>query len=144
MDYLLPYIYTALGELEKSLQPAFIITAMLEDGEGFETVFGEQPDLAYSQHQVTDIQKHRRKLENELFFDKLLKALGIEDRKILFILSILTIYDELTSDSNGRLPLPLQRLSPYFAPHHRDLSRPCAHSILFDLLHPQRPPEERD
>ena len=82
LDILIPRYYSSLAKLEESLQPAFAFTAMLEDGEGFDSIFGEQPDLAYSQLQVTDIQRHRRKLENELFFDKLLKALSVEDRKI--------------------------------------------------------------
>ena len=54
---------------------------MSDDGDGFDAVFGSKPDLAYSQHLVAEIQKNRRKLENELFFDKLLKILGIDDRK---------------------------------------------------------------
>ena len=83
LDILIPSYYTTLAKLEEALQPEFAFSAMLEDGEGFDTIFGDKPDLAYSQAQVADIQKHRRKLENELFFDKLLKALGVEDRKEL-------------------------------------------------------------
>lgn len=45
---------------------------------GFDAVFGSALDLAYQGSTIDEINKHRRSLENELFFDRLLKAIGIE------------------------------------------------------------------
>lgn len=44
----------------------------------FEVVFGSKSDVAYNQQTIDDIVRHRRALENVLFVDRLLKALGIE------------------------------------------------------------------
>jgi hypothetical protein len=49
--------------------------------EAFESAFGPDPDVAYSQSSMDDIRRNRRRLENELFFDKLLKAVGINEHR---------------------------------------------------------------
>jgi hypothetical protein len=50
----------------------------MEDPEEFYAVFGSEPNLAYQEQTVHEVLKHRRSLENELFFDRLLKAVGID------------------------------------------------------------------
>ena len=52
----------------------------METAGGFEEIFGPEPDIAYSQRTVDDIMKHRRQLSKELFFDKLLEAIGVTER----------------------------------------------------------------
>ena len=47
------------------------------DFEPFEAVFGFRPDIAYDHQTVDHVLRNRRALENELFFDMLLKALGV-------------------------------------------------------------------
>ena len=48
-----------------------------EAGE-FEAVFGAKPDLAYQSQTIEQIVRNRRSLENELFFDRLLTAVKID------------------------------------------------------------------
>lgn len=50
----------------------------------FENVFGIQNDTDYPEHIVDDIVRNRRKLEDNLFVDRLLKALGVEDGEKFF------------------------------------------------------------
>lgn len=50
---------------------------MMEEFEQFEAVFGFRPDIAYDHQTVDHVLRNRRALENELFFDRLLKALGV-------------------------------------------------------------------
>ena len=50
----------------------------MEVEEEFDAIFGSEPNLAYQEQILHDIQKYRRLLENELFFDRLLKAVGID------------------------------------------------------------------
>lgn len=47
----------------------------------FEDIFGFDSDVAYKQHTIDDIVRNRRALENVLFVDRLLKALGVEKGK---------------------------------------------------------------
>ena len=51
----------------------------MEEFEDFSVVFGGERDLAYDHKAVEKITKNRRLLENTLFFDRLLGALGIKD-----------------------------------------------------------------
>ena len=48
----------------------------------FEAVFSFKPDIAYDQDTIDKICKHRGSLANELFVDRLLKAIGIEKREL--------------------------------------------------------------
>ena len=48
----------------------------------FEAIFGSAPDTAYNQKTIDQIHKTRRYLENELFIDKLLIAVGISEGEI--------------------------------------------------------------
>ncbi len=48
----------------------------------FEAVFSFQSDIAYDQRTIDKICKNRGLLANELFVDRLLKAIGIEKRKL--------------------------------------------------------------
>lgn len=50
----------------------------MEDFDQFEAVFGFKSDVAYNQQTIDDIIRNRRALENVLFIDRLLRALGIE------------------------------------------------------------------
>ena len=51
----------------------------MEEFEDFDLVFGGQVDLTYDRKTSEKILKNRRLLENVLFFDRLLSALGIPD-----------------------------------------------------------------
>ena len=44
----------------------------------FHSVFGAEPNLAYHGQTIHEIHKHRHSLGNELFFDRLLRAIGID------------------------------------------------------------------
>lgn len=59
--------------------------------EDFNAIFGSAPDLAYQQKTVEEIHKNRRQLENCLFFDRLLKAVGIDQGTAHF--RLIAIYD---------------------------------------------------
>lgn len=43
----------------------------------FQAVFSFKPDIAFDQHTIDRILRHRGELGNELFVDRLLKSLGI-------------------------------------------------------------------
>lgn len=49
----------------------------MDDLADFEYVFGSNPNLAYDEEIRRKILQNRRILDNELFIDRLLKALGI-------------------------------------------------------------------
>jgi len=51
----------------------------------FQAVFSYKPDIAFDQHTIDKILQHRGELENELFVDRLLKALGIEKGELINI-----------------------------------------------------------
>jgi len=53
----------------------------MADVENFKSVFGSNASAGYDQHTITQIARNRRSLENELFIDRLLKALGVNNRK---------------------------------------------------------------
>lgn len=50
----------------------------MEEFEDFEAVFGTKSDVAYDPQTIEEIVDNRRALENVLFLDRLLGALGIE------------------------------------------------------------------
>ena len=50
----------------------------MDDFDDFEAVFGKSSNIAYEKSAAGDIKKRRQSLENELFIDRLLKALGIQ------------------------------------------------------------------
>ena len=49
----------------------------MADSYAFETVFGDKRDITYNNQIAEQIVRNRRSLENELFFDRLLHALGL-------------------------------------------------------------------
>ena len=49
----------------------------MDDFDDFEAVFGKSSNIAYEKSAVGDIKQRRGSLENDLFIDRLLKALGI-------------------------------------------------------------------
>ncbi len=51
----------------------------MDDFDDFEVVFGKNSNIAYEKSAITETKQRRRSLENELFIDRLLKALGIQD-----------------------------------------------------------------
>ena len=51
----------------------------MDNFEDFEDLFVFEPDYAYSEQIINKILKCRRSMENELFIDRLLKTLGIEE-----------------------------------------------------------------
>ena len=54
----------------------------MDDFDDFEVVFGNSSNIAYEKILSVDIKKRRHTLENELFIDRLLKALGIQDGRL--------------------------------------------------------------
>ena len=50
----------------------------MDDFDDFEAVFGNNSNIAYETAVANDITKRRCSLENELFIDRLLKALGVQ------------------------------------------------------------------
>ena len=50
----------------------------MDDFDDFEFVFGNSPNIAYEKSAVIDVKMRRDSLDNELFIDRLLKALGIQ------------------------------------------------------------------
>lgn len=51
----------------------------MDDFDDFEVVFGNNSNIAYEKAVANDITERRRSLENELFIDRLLKALGVQE-----------------------------------------------------------------
>ena len=49
--------------------------------EDFDQIFAEEADLAYPADEIKRIKHHRGSLEGELFVDRLLRALGLQDRE---------------------------------------------------------------
>ena len=50
----------------------------MDDYDDFEVVFGNNSNIAYEKSTSNDIKQRRRSLDNELFIDRLLKALGVQ------------------------------------------------------------------
>ena len=57
-------------------------------GDDFESIFGSDPDVAYSQKDIDTVIKTRRQLESQLYFDRLLNAIGVDQGKIRVIASL--------------------------------------------------------
>ncbi|KAL8827010.1 MAG: hypothetical protein Q9170_007184 [Blastenia crenularia] len=56
----------------------------MDDFEVFEDLFAFEPDYAYGEQTINKILKCRRSMENQLFIDRLLKTLGIEQATALY------------------------------------------------------------
>lgn len=50
----------------------------MDDSDDFEIVFGKNSNIVYEKPAADVIKQRRRSLENELFIDRLLKALGVQ------------------------------------------------------------------
>lgn len=50
----------------------------MDDFDDFEVVFGSNSNIAYEKAVASGITERRRSLEDELFIDRLLKALGVQ------------------------------------------------------------------
>ena len=53
----------------------------MDDLDDFEAVFGSNSNIAYEKSAADAIKKKRHSLENELFIDRLLEALGVQEGK---------------------------------------------------------------
>ena len=53
-------------------------TQAMDDFDDFEVVFGKSSNIAYEKSAAGDIKQRRGSLDNDLFIDRLLKALGIQ------------------------------------------------------------------
>ena len=51
----------------------------MDDFDDFEIVFGNSSTIAYEKSTAGDIEQRRHSLEDELFIDRLLKALGVQN-----------------------------------------------------------------
>ncbi len=49
----------------------------------FENVFGSNPNIAYDEETRRKVLQHRRSLDDELFIDRLLTALGISEGRAI-------------------------------------------------------------
>ncbi|KAL2045694.1 hypothetical protein N7G274_002124 [Stereocaulon virgatum] len=83
----------------------------------FEDVFGSNPNLAYDEDTRGRIRHHRQSLENELFVDRLLKALGIRKTSAAY-----------PPESNRNLKELFQRIAASSSPEHHK------HSVVYYLL----------
>ncbi|MCJ1404084.1 hypothetical protein MMC11_007309 [Xylographa trunciseda] len=92
----------------------------METEEEFDAIFGSEPDLAYHEQTIHDIQKYRRLLENELFFDRLLKAVGIDQASKLY-----------PPRSNNDLRILFDQITSSTSPDHQKQS--LVYYILRDL-----------
>ncbi|MCJ1416908.1 hypothetical protein MMC32_003247 [Xylographa parallela] len=92
----------------------------METEEEFNAVFGPEPSLAYQEQLLHNIHKHRRLLENELFFDRLLKAVGIDQASKLY-----------PPRSNNDLRILFDRITRSTSPDHQKQS--LVYYILRDL-----------
>ena len=54
----------------------------MDDIDDFDAIFGSDPVLAYNSQTIDHILRNRRTLDNELFFDRLLKAIGIHQGRL--------------------------------------------------------------
>lgn len=59
------------------LDCSLMSVAIMDDFDDFESVFGSNPNIAYDEETRRKVLQHRRSLDNELFIDRLLKALGV-------------------------------------------------------------------
>ncbi|MCJ1471590.1 hypothetical protein MMC13_000230 [Lambiella insularis] len=100
----------------------------MESEEDFHAIFGSEPNLAYQEQNIHEIQKHRRLLENELFFDRLLKAVGIDQASKLY-----------PPHSNQDLQNLFDRIFHSSAPDHQKQS--LIYYILKDLAQEKHRPE---
>lgn len=113
----------------------------MDDFDNFEAVFGNSSNIAYEKHAASDIKKRRSSLENELFIDRLLKALGVQNG-VFYIISqirsmqiwallmtlILLVTESYPAESHQKLRLlHLQIISSSSPDHHK-------HSALYYLL----------
>lgn len=67
----------------------------MEDYEDFDLVFGADNDKSYPKHTSDEIIRHRQELGGQLFIDRLLTALGINDGELLIqhpTLSVVPIF----------------------------------------------------
>ena len=73
----------------------------MSDSDAFTSVFGNSSNVAYDQRLVKKIGSSRQALENNLFIDRLLKALGIEHRmsKLYICVSYSLIWDLLSIEA---------------------------------------------
>ncbi|MCJ1282794.1 hypothetical protein MMC26_002120 [Xylographa opegraphella] len=92
----------------------------METEEEFDDVFGSEPNVAYHEQALHAIQKHRRLLENELFFDRLLKAVGIDQASKLY-----------PPHSNHDLRILFNRITSSASPDHQKQS--LVYYLLRDL-----------
>ena len=111
----------------------------MDDFDDFEVVFGKNSNIAYEKSAITETKQRRRSLENELFIDRLLKALGIQDGmaciKKGFSSEIRLAYDSTSlvskfypADSHANLRLLHEQIISSSSPDHHK------HSTLYYLL----------
>ncbi|CAF9906964.1 hypothetical protein IMSHALPRED_005405 [Imshaugia aleurites] len=89
----------------------------MEESDDFEVVFGNNSNIAYGETAANDIKHRRRSLENELFIDRLLKALGVQ-----------TVSKTYPAESHENLRLLHEQIISSSSPDHHK------HSVLYYLL----------
>ncbi|KAF6218617.1 hypothetical protein HO133_005968 [Letharia lupina] len=89
----------------------------MDDSDDFEVVFGNNSNIAYEKPVADDIKQRRRSLENELFIDRLLKALGVQK-----------VSRSYPAESHENLRLLHEQIISSSSPDHHK------HSALYYLL----------
>ena len=112
----------------------------------FHVIFGSDPNLTYNTKTIEDIHRHRRALDNELFFDRLLKAVGIDqgiigyfERPVMDVLTRTTASNLYPPRSNQDLHLLFDEIASSTSPTHHKQS--TVYYILKDLAHRGRSAE---
>lgn len=110
----------------------------MEETIEFYNVFGTKPDLAYNHQTIEQIHRCRRALENELFFDRLLKAVGVDQgtSNLLhpsLILGLMRTYLSIKAISST-----FKSGSPESLPANRYEYLPRPSQALIGLLHTER------
>lgn len=113
----------------------------MDDFDDFEVVFGSSSNIAYEKHAAGDIKQRRSSLENELFIDRLLKALGVQ-KGVFYIISktrsmqiwallttlFLLVTESYPAESHHNLKLLHEQIISSSSPDHHK------HSALYYLL----------
>lgn len=111
----------------------------MDDLDDFEVMFGNNSNIAYEKSASNDIKQRRRSLENELFFDRLLKALGVQkgmsyikngsySRCVLLMISRALVSKSYPAESHENLRLLHEQIIGSSSPDHHK------HSALYYLL----------
>lgn len=108
--------------------------SIMSDFDQFETVFGRNGHLAYDGAAVAEIRRRREDLEGELFIDRLLKALGLQNRIVelpchtFYVLNEIVAHKIYPPASNSDLRRLHQQITDSTSPEHHK------HSVIYYIV----------